>query len=169
VIAIDEALRKINERRQMVDNKVQRRDIIEEYGNYGSRVYAPKARDGEFFDKESATLKLNISTLNDFNGRDLFISELNNLEESLKTTSIIETKISRPGKETEKTPQSRKVMMYLKTGNAFERAIGTNEPKAARAKAARAFKDAAPQVCNCDRETAAKASNSNNSHSVIIE
>ncbi|KAJ3288033.1 Cilia- and flagella-associated protein 91 [Rhizoclosmatium sp. JEL0117] len=62
------ALRKLTEKRSKVGNKIERRDIIADYANYGSKVYAPKARDGLFFDDMHSTLKLEIGELETYNG-----------------------------------------------------------------------------------------------------
>lgn len=40
------ALRKLQSKRNNVEHNFQRRDVIAEYANYGSKVYAPKLRDG---------------------------------------------------------------------------------------------------------------------------
>ncbi len=62
------ALRKLAEKRNKVENKVEKRDIIADYANFGSSVYAPKARDGSFRDKASTTLQITLNELNDFDG-----------------------------------------------------------------------------------------------------
>jgi hypothetical protein len=62
------ALRKLADKRSKVENKVEKRDIIADYANFGSSVYAPKARDGSFRDKASATLQITLDELSDYNG-----------------------------------------------------------------------------------------------------
>ncbi|KAI8813718.1 solute carrier, TRAMD3 or PAT1-domain-containing protein [Cladochytrium replicatum] len=51
------ALRKLTEKRSKVGGKLDRRDIISDYSNFASRVYAPKARDGIFSDRSAIILK----------------------------------------------------------------------------------------------------------------
>lgn len=62
------ALRKLADQRSKIDNKKEKRDIIGEYGNYASKVYAPKARDGAFRDKPSTTLQVKIEELRHYEG-----------------------------------------------------------------------------------------------------
>ncbi|KAJ3192923.1 Cilia- and flagella-associated protein 91, partial [Irineochytrium annulatum] len=61
-------MRKLTEKRAKVENKIERRDIIAEYANYSSRVYAPKARDGIFQDKADMTLRFNVAELENYSG-----------------------------------------------------------------------------------------------------
>ncbi|KAG5463284.1 MAG: solute carrier, TRAMD3 or PAT1-domain-containing protein [Olpidium bornovanus] len=63
------ALRMLDERRKNVDNIIERRDIIADYANYTSRVYAPKARDGIFRDQADGTLQLRDTGMMTFDGR----------------------------------------------------------------------------------------------------
>ena len=62
------ALRKLADQRMRIDNKVEKRDIIGEYGNYASKVYAPKARDGVFRDKAETTLHVRLEELTHYAG-----------------------------------------------------------------------------------------------------
>lgn len=62
------ALRKLADRRSKIDQKVEKRDIISEYGNYASKVYAPKARDGVFRDKADTTLHIRLDELTHYAG-----------------------------------------------------------------------------------------------------
>ncbi|KAI8853400.1 solute carrier, TRAMD3 or PAT1-domain-containing protein [Chytridium lagenaria] len=82
------ALRKLGEKRNKIENKIERRDIIAEYANYSSRVYAPKARDGVFQDKATATLRLNVPELDNLNS----ILEL----ESTLSPAVLNANISLP-------------------------------------------------------------------------
>ena len=63
------SLRKLTDKRNKVENKIEKRDIIADYANYGSTVYAPKARDGSFQDKASSTLKVSLEELEIYDGR----------------------------------------------------------------------------------------------------
>ena len=47
-------LRKMFKARKNVDTKGKRRDIIEDYSNFGSTVYAPITRDGLSLDKKAS-------------------------------------------------------------------------------------------------------------------
>ncbi|KAI9353251.1 solute carrier, TRAMD3 or PAT1-domain-containing protein [Zopfochytrium polystomum] len=82
------ALRKLAEMRGKVEQKVERRDIIAEYANYSSKVYAPKARDGIIRDKPSNSLQLSIADLETYDG----LLEL----ESTFSTSVLKASISPP-------------------------------------------------------------------------
>ncbi|KAJ3188296.1 Cilia- and flagella-associated protein 91 [Gaertneriomyces sp. JEL0708] len=60
------ALRKLADKRSKVEVKIERRDIIEEYADFGSRVYAPKTRDGVFFDRPQETLQVRFGDFEDY-------------------------------------------------------------------------------------------------------
>ncbi|KAI8894254.1 solute carrier, TRAMD3 or PAT1-domain-containing protein [Globomyces pollinis-pini] len=81
------AIRKLTEKRTMVDIKKEKRDIISEYGNFASKVYAPKARDGVFRDVNSSTIKLKLVDLDHYGG-------LTSLENSLPK-HVMEAHIAR--------------------------------------------------------------------------
>ncbi|TPX69262.1 hypothetical protein SpCBS45565_g02536 [Spizellomyces sp. 'palustris'] len=70
------ALRKLTDKRNKVEPKIHRRDIITDYANYGSAVYAPKPRDGVFYDKPSAAVHVHVDDFEDYHG-------IQELEESL--------------------------------------------------------------------------------------
>ncbi|KAJ3035765.1 Cilia- and flagella-associated protein 91, partial [Rhizophlyctis rosea] len=61
-------LRKLADKRAKVEQKIERRDIIADYANFSSNVYAPKARDGVFFDKPDTTLRFDLVELEDHRG-----------------------------------------------------------------------------------------------------
>lgn len=46
-------MRKLKEKRRTVEGKLERRDVIKEYSNYGSQTYAPMSRVGVFLDRGS--------------------------------------------------------------------------------------------------------------------
>ncbi|KAI8925846.1 solute carrier, TRAMD3 or PAT1-domain-containing protein [Entophlyctis helioformis] len=95
------AIRKLTDKRSKVENKIERRDIIADYANYGSRVYAPKARDGSFRDKASTTLSLELDELSHFRG-------LMELERTFQP-SVLNAKIELPNwKEKLKSPDARR-------------------------------------------------------------
>ena len=52
------ALRKLNEKRKNVEGKLKRRDVINEYYDHGSQVYAPQTRVGQFMDIRSEQFKV---------------------------------------------------------------------------------------------------------------
>ena len=58
------ALRKLNEKRKNVEGKLKRRDVINEYYDHGSQVYAPQTRVGQFMDIRSEQFKVNYSIKN---------------------------------------------------------------------------------------------------------
>jgi hypothetical protein len=62
------ALRKLSDQRARIDNKIEKRDIIAEYGNYASKVYAPRARDGILWRKAETTLQVKLEELDHYNG-----------------------------------------------------------------------------------------------------
>ena len=82
------AIRMLTEKRSKVENVIKKRDIIQEYGNYGSRVYAPKASEGSLLEKSSQSLQASIQETNTFKG-------LLELEKSL-SDAILNPKIQLP-------------------------------------------------------------------------
>ncbi|KAJ3379529.1 hypothetical protein HDU84_006597, partial [Entophlyctis sp. JEL0112] len=60
------AMRKLAEKRSKIGTGFERRDIIGEYANYGSRVYAPKARDGMVLENAAEAMNLEIKGLEDY-------------------------------------------------------------------------------------------------------
>lgn len=75
------ALRKLNEKRKNVEGKLQRRDIISDYANYGSQAYAPKTRLGQFLDISSEKYQVKSKHLDTYTG-------LVELESSLPYSSL---------------------------------------------------------------------------------
>lgn len=71
------ALRKLAAKRSKVENKIEKRDIIADYANYASNVYAPMARDGPSYDKSTVSLQANFQQFYDYDG--IFIEYLNTL------------------------------------------------------------------------------------------
>ncbi|TPX45256.1 hypothetical protein SeLEV6574_g03969 [Synchytrium endobioticum] len=64
----DKAVRKLTENLRNVENKLVKRDIISDYADHGSRVYAPKARDGMPVTKIKNHLKLHLPELHSYQG-----------------------------------------------------------------------------------------------------
>ncbi|KAJ3302204.1 Cilia- and flagella-associated protein 91 [Kappamyces sp. JEL0829] len=93
------SLRKLADQRARIDNKVEKRDIIAEYGNYASRVYAPKAREGLCRDKAASTLQVKLEELDHYAG-------LAHLEMSLPK-SVLEPRIER-AVGNDKSPEARR-------------------------------------------------------------
>ncbi|KAJ1548072.1 Cilia- and flagella-associated protein 91, partial [Cladochytrium tenue] len=62
------ALRKLAEMRGKVEPTFARRDVIAEYADYGSSVYAPRARDGLTRDRSGNTLRIEIEDLETYQG-----------------------------------------------------------------------------------------------------
>ncbi|KAJ3030495.1 UNVERIFIED_CONTAM: Cilia- and flagella-associated protein 91 [Siphonaria sp. JEL0065] len=97
------ALRKLTEKRSKIGNKIERRDIIADYANYGSKVYAPKARDGLFFDDMHSTLVLDIQEIEHYEG-------LTDLETTFQS-KIMNDKVSLPkSKDLRLNPSARREM-----------------------------------------------------------
>ena len=61
-------LRKMYKARKNVEIKGQKRDIIEEYSNYGSTVYAPITRDGLSLDKKANKYEVQPEALSSYQG-----------------------------------------------------------------------------------------------------
>ncbi|KAI9333685.1 solute carrier, TRAMD3 or PAT1-domain-containing protein [Obelidium mucronatum] len=97
------ALRKLTEKRNKIGNKIERRDIIADYANYGSKVYAPKARDGLFFDDMHSTLVLDIEELDHYSG-------LTSLEATFKSKIMNDTITLPKAKDNRLNPAARREM-----------------------------------------------------------
>lgn len=82
-------LRKMYKARKGVEINAQRRDIIEEYANFGSTVYAPITRDGLSLDKKANKYEVQPEALSSYQG-------LNELHQVLieNKPSVFNTKIS---------------------------------------------------------------------------
>ena len=52
-IIFDKAIRKLTEQRRHVEKRKEKRNIISEYTNFDSQVYAPMTRIGVFLDADS--------------------------------------------------------------------------------------------------------------------
>ena len=79
-------LRKMYKARKNVEIKGKKRDIIEDYANFGSTVYAPITRDGLSLDKKANKYEVQPEALSSYNG-------LNELSRSLPN-KIYDTRIS---------------------------------------------------------------------------
>jgi hypothetical protein len=62
------SLRKLNEKRQKVINEDTKRDIIREYADFSSKIYAPKLRDGAQVDRAQGMLRVQIDELKEYLG-----------------------------------------------------------------------------------------------------
>ena len=103
------ALRKLGKARQKAEPKVQRRDIISEYHDFGSSVYAPVLREGAAsFDHNPIIKQFERETMeySDLEGLDA-------LEQSMDP-SLLEAKIQVPGKKNMRAVDERKEMTVLK-------------------------------------------------------
>ncbi|KAJ3128473.1 Cilia- and flagella-associated protein 91 [Nowakowskiella sp. JEL0407] len=97
------ALRKINEKRAELTNFApKKRDIIADYSNYSSSVYAPKIRDGMFVDKPSTMMKLNLDEINSYEG-------LMQLEQTF-SNSVLKADLSIPQKYNLRSLSARREM-----------------------------------------------------------
>jgi hypothetical protein len=61
-------LRKMFKARKTVDIKGKKRDIIQEYANYGSTAYAPITRDGLSLDKKANKYEVQPEALSTYAG-----------------------------------------------------------------------------------------------------
>ena len=103
------ALRKLGKKRQKAEPKVERRDIISEYHNFGSSVYAPILRDGAAsFDENPAIKQFESETMEykDLEGLDA-------LEQSIDP-SLLEANIQVPGKKKLRAVDERKEKTVLR-------------------------------------------------------
>jgi hypothetical protein len=94
---LSQALRKLTERRRNIENIVERRDIISDYANYASRVYAPRARDGLCQHHADDTLQIADTGMLTFDGTEAyFIADFHLLScyFSAETRSITDTNIN---------------------------------------------------------------------------
>lgn len=108
--------------RQKLDKISYKRDIIEEYGNFASKVYAPKARDGAFPDTTAKNLAKEIVSTTNY-------QDLIELETKLPK-QIVEHVISRKNNdEFEKSPERRRVTNVVYLGKTITRSTWRNEYK----------------------------------------
>eukprot|EP00741_Cyanophora_paradoxa_P003327 tig00000692_g3233.t1 len=94
------ALRKLAKARRAIEGKVQRRDVIQEYANYGSQVYAPITRKGQLPDRHAAKFEVDAPLLKTYEG-------LVALENSLPR-SVVATRIKKPVKLAPRSVAERK-------------------------------------------------------------
>lgn len=62
------AIRKLTEKRRKVEGKLERRDVINDFSNYGSQSYAPLTRVGIFIDRGSEQFVVKSRHLNTYQG-----------------------------------------------------------------------------------------------------
>ena len=62
-------IRKLIKKRQNVENIYKRRDVIEDYKNYGSEAYAPLTRHGYFPDRNSENYVVKNRYLDTYQGK----------------------------------------------------------------------------------------------------
>lgn len=60
------SLRKLNEKRQKIIAESSKRDIIREYADFSSKIYAPKLRDGAQVERVHGKLRIQIDELNEY-------------------------------------------------------------------------------------------------------
>ncbi|ORX79757.1 hypothetical protein BCR32DRAFT_205288 [Anaeromyces robustus] len=82
------AVRKLTNKRKLLNKTVEPRDIINEYTNYGSRVYAPITREGRLYEQSQKILEEQKVVMKDFR-------ELEKLE-AILPSSVINPKITLP-------------------------------------------------------------------------
>ena len=69
LICIFVAIRKLTGKRKKVEGKLERRDVIQEFSNYGSQTYAPLTRIGMFLDRGSEQFVVKSKHLNTYQGK----------------------------------------------------------------------------------------------------
>ena len=62
-------IRKLTEKRRKVEGKLERRDIVNDYANYGSQTYAPLTRVGVFLDRGSEQFVVKNRYLSTYQGK----------------------------------------------------------------------------------------------------
>merc|ERR1711957_303818 len=82
-------LRKMYKARKNVEIKGKKRDIIEDYANFGSTVYAPITRDGLSLDKKANKYEVQPEALSSYQG----LRELHTLLES-KKPQVFESRVN---------------------------------------------------------------------------
>jgi len=82
------SVRKLTNKRKALNRKIEPRDIVSEYTNYGSRVYAPIAREGRLYEQSQSILEEQKVVIKDFR-------ELEKLE-AILPSSVINPNISLP-------------------------------------------------------------------------
>jgi hypothetical protein len=69
-------IRKLTEKRRKVEGKVERRDVVNDYADYGSQTYAPMTRVGVFLDRGSEQYVVKSRYLNSYQGTYLNLKSL---------------------------------------------------------------------------------------------
>ncbi|KAL7751160.1 hypothetical protein RI367_003365 [Sorochytrium milnesiophthora] len=93
-------LKKLSEKRKNIEGKLIRRDVIADYADYTSTVYAPKTRDGKHPDANLSALAAEPPDLLTYQG----LSTL----EALFPVSVVEADLSQPQQQELKSPAARK-------------------------------------------------------------
>lgn len=70
------AMRKLLAKRRNVEGKLERRDIIKDYSDYGSQTYAPLSRIGQFPERNSNRRVVKSHFLSTYQGLILFADQL---------------------------------------------------------------------------------------------
>ena len=112
-------LRKMYKARKNVEIKNEKRDIIEEYANFGSTVYAPITRHGLSLDKKANKYEVQPEALSSYQG----LRELHTLLES-KKPHVFDSKVNIDMvRHNFKKSQTRKEDQHLKALKAAQRII----------------------------------------------
>lgn len=64
-----EVIRKLVKKRENVENVLKRRDIIQDYADYGSEAYAPLTRHGNFPDRNAENYIVKNKYLDTYQGK----------------------------------------------------------------------------------------------------
>ena len=99
-------IRKLIKKRQNVENTYKRRDVIEDYKNYGSEAYAPLTRHGYFPDRNSENYVVKNRYLDTYQGnmrprRQHLLEVFDNVRSSCQTQVYLNSKrLCRPTSST---------------------------------------------------------------------
>lgn len=69
------AIRKLTGKRAKVEGKLDRRDVIQDFSNYGSQTYAPLTRIGMFLDRGSEQFVVKSKHLSTYQGNFCILSK----------------------------------------------------------------------------------------------
>lgn len=101
------AIRMLTDKRSKIENRMKKRDIIQEYGDYGSSVYAPKANEGKSKGQQISNLEKTIEDTKTFQSKWNANLDLLDLEKALPETAL-KANISLPGPPKLRTLEDRK-------------------------------------------------------------
>ncbi|OWF41651.1 cilia- and flagella-associated protein 91-like isoform X2 [Mizuhopecten yessoensis] len=121
-------IRKLTGKRKQVEGKLERRDVIQDFSNYGSQTYAPLTRIGMFLDRGSEQYVVRSRHINTYQG-------LIELEQSLPDF-VLNPRIKAPKPKTvtkagfiKRKYRKQRELMDMHESLKAEKAKGEEEPK----------------------------------------